>query len=269
MSQFRPSKRQTSILDMVEKYGFVATDAMVTEFDVTPQTIRRDLNELSQNGLLARFHGGAGQVKSAENPPYKARLQTGVEAKRKIAAVTAELIPNGASVFMSTGTTIETIAEALLNHENLHVLTNNLHVAQILSQNESFQILVSCGEVRHHDGGIVGSASEDYISTFRMDIGIVGISGIDEEGILLEYNPHEVKTARTILKNSQRTIMVADSHKFGRHAMNTVGHIRDVDVIVTDSELPPHFRKICENEQIEVCIADSAVTKTAKSANSP
>lgn len=259
MSQFSPSKRQASILDMVEKFGFVATDAMVSEFEVTPQTIRRDLNELSENGLLARFHGGAGQVKSAENPPYKARLQTGVEAKQKIAAATAALIPNGASLFMSTGTTIETIAEALLGHQNLHVLTNNLHVAQILRQNESFQILVSCGEVRHHDGGIVGSSSEDYIANFRMDVGIVGISGIDEEGTLLEYNPHEVKTARIILKNSQKAIMVADSHKFGRHAMNTVGHMRDVDVIVTDSELPPHYQKICESERIEVITADSAV----------
>jgi len=259
MSQFHPSKRQALILDMVEKFGFVATDAMVSEFAVTPQTIRRDLNELSSNGLLTRFHGGAGQIKSAENPPYIARLQTGVEAKRQIATVTAGLVPNGASLFMSTGTTIEAIAEALLGHKNLHVLTNNLHVAQILRRNESFQILVSCGEVRHHDGGIVGSTSEDYIANFRMDIGIVGISGIDGEGTLLEYNPHEVKTARTILKNSQRAIMVADSHKFGRHAMNTVGHMRDVDVIVTESELPPHFQNICENEQIEVCIADSAV----------
>jgi len=97
MTKFEPSRRQASILQMVEEFGFVATEAMVTEFNVTPQTIRRDLNELNVQGLLTRFHGGAGQVKSAENPPYKDRLQTGVEAKRKIAAATAALIPNGAS----------------------------------------------------------------------------------------------------------------------------------------------------------------------------
>jgi len=113
MKKFVPSKRQASILDMVDEFGFVATEAMVTEFSVTPQTIRRDLNELNEHGLLTRFHGGAGQAKSAENPPYQDRLQTGVEAKRKIAAATAALIPNGASIFLSTGTTIEAIAEAL------------------------------------------------------------------------------------------------------------------------------------------------------------
>lgn len=262
MSQFKPSRRQASILEMVERYGFVATDAMVSEFEVTPQTIRRDLNELSANGLLTRFHGGAGQVKSAENPPYMARLQTGVEAKRKIAETTAALIPNGASLFMSTGTTIETIAEALLKHQNLHVLTNNLHVAQTLRRNESFQILVSCGEVRHHDGGVVGSSSEDYIANFRMDVGILGVSGIDEQGTLLEYSPHEVKTARTILKNSQKKILVADSHKFGRHAMNTVGHMRDVDAIVTDSGLSAHFQRLCESEGVEIHISDSAANQS-------
>lgn len=255
MKKFEPSKRQASILQMVDEFGFVATEAMVTEFNVTPQTIRRDLNELSEHGLLSRFHGGAGQVKSAENPPYQDRLQTGVEAKRKIAAATAALIPNGASIFLSTGTTIEAIAEALLGHEKLHVFTNNLHVARILTQNESFQIIVSCGQVRHSDGGIVGSSSDDFISDFRMDVGIVGISGVDEDGSLLEYDPQEVKTAKTILRNSQKVIMVADRHKFGRRAMNRVGHIRELDVIITDSDPDMHFKTICEAENIDIIVA--------------
>jgi len=256
MTNFLPSKRQSSILDMVEDYGFVATEAMVSKFKVTPQTIRRDLNELSVHGLLTRFHGGAGQVKSAENPPYKARLQTGVEAKRKIAAATAALIPNGASIFLSTGTTIEVIAEALLSHERLHIFTNNLHVAQILTRNETFRIIVACGQVRHSDGGITGASTEDFISDFRMDIGIVGVSGIDEDGTLLEYDPNEVKTAKTILKNSQKIIMVADHLKFGRRAMQRVGHISDLDVIVTDSALDMHFVDICDAQDVDICVAD-------------
>ncbi|GGX70862.1 DeoR/GlpR family transcriptional regulator [Litorimonas cladophorae] len=254
MSKFEPSKRQSAILEMVAEAGFVATEAMVTTFNVTPQTIRRDLNELSRHSFLSRFHGGAGQIKSAENPPYKDRLQSGVEAKRKIAAATAALIPNGASIFLSTGTTIEAIAEALLGHDKLHVFTNNLHVARILTKNESFQIIVSCGQVRHSDGGIIGSSSDDFIGDFRMDIGIVGISGVDEDGSLLEYDPQEVKTAKTILRNSQKVFMVADRHKFGRRAMNRIGHIRELDVIITDSKLNPHFKSVCEVENVEVIV---------------
>jgi len=247
---------------MVEAQGFVATEAMVSEFDVTPQTIRRDLNELTKHGLLARFHGGAGQAKSAENPPYQARLQTSVQAKRMIAATTAALVPNGASLFLSTGTTIEAIAEALLDHENLHIFTNNLHVAQILTRNEGFQIIVSSGQVRHHDGGITGAYSEEFISNFRMDIGIVGISGVDEDGALLEYDPQEVKTAKTILANSAKTILAADHYKFGRRAMNRIGHMRDLDIIVTDSGLGQAFQDICATEAIDLHVAD-APRKTA------
>lgn len=254
MIKFETSKRQDLILQMVDEFGFVATEAMVTKFKVTPQTIRRDLNELSEHGLLNRFHGGAGQIKSAENPPYQDRLQTGVEAKKKIAAATAALIPNGASLFLSTGTTIEAIAEALLGHENLHVLTNNLHVAYILARNESFQVIISCGQIRYSDGGIVGSSSDEFIGDFRMDVGIVGISGVDQDGSLLEYDPQEVKTAKTILRNSQKVIMVADRHKFGRRAMNRVGHMRDLDVIITDGDPDAHFKNICEAENIDIIV---------------
>jgi len=255
MSHFTPSKRQQAILDMVELNGFVATEAMVSEFNVTPQTIRRDLNELNTQGLLTRFHGGAGQARSSENRPYKDRLQTGVEAKRQIAEMTASLIPNGASLFLNIGTTTEAVAYALLNHENLHVVTNNINVAQILSQNESFQIMIAGGQVRNHDGGIIGLSSTDFVSEFRMDIGVVGISGIDEDGALLDFDHEEVKTARTILKNSRKVILVADQHKFGRRAMNRMGHIRDLDVLVTDSPLSENFANICETANISVHIA--------------
>lgn len=255
MKPFAPSKRQSAILEMIQKYGFVATEAMVTEFDVTPQTVRRDLNELSANALLTRFHGGAGLVNSAENPPYQDRLNTGVEAKRKIAEATASLIPNEASLFLSTGTTIEAVAEALLGHDRLHVVTNNLNVARILCRNDSFQIIISCGQVRIHDGGIIGPSSNEFISDFRMDVGVVGISGIDEDGSLLEYDQQEVKTARTILKNSQKVIMVADQHKFRRRAMNRIGHLRDVDVVVTDNSPDAHFQNLFDDDGIDVHVA--------------
>ncbi len=90
-----------------------------------------------------------------------------------------------------------------------------------------------------------------------MDIGIVGISGIDEDGALLDFDHQEVKTARTILENSRKVILVADQHKFGRRAMNRMGHLSDLDVLVTDSTLPDNFNMLCEDANIEVHIADA------------
>ena len=255
------SERQQAILDMVETHGFVATEAMVSKFNVTPQTIRRDLNTLNALNLLTRFHGGAGQSRSAENRPYKDRLQTGVEAKRQIAELTASLVPNGSSLFLNIGTTTEAVAHALLGHENLHIVTNNINVAQILSQNESFQIMISGGQVRNHDGGIIGLTSTDFVNNFRMDIGIVGISGIDNDGALLDFDYQEVKTARQILKNSFKTILVADHHKFGRRAMNRMGHLSDLDILVTDSALPEAYSDLCKAAQIDIHIAGSNMNK--------
>ncbi|RKQ69190.1 DeoR family transcriptional regulator [Litorimonas taeanensis] len=244
-----------AILEMVSERGFVATEAMVTEFDVTPQTIRRDLNELKAHGLLTRFHGGAGQADSVENRPYKDRLKSGVDAKRKIAELTASLVPNGASLFLNIGTTTEFVAQALLGHENLHVVTNNINVAQILAHNSSFKIMIAGGEVRSQDGAIIGSSSVDFVNEFRLDIGIVGIGGIDEAGVLLDFDHQEVKTARTILRNSRKTILVADQHKFGRPAMNRMGHLEDLDMLVTDRALSSNYQTLCENSGVNVFIA--------------
>lgn len=254
MSLFKPSERQSAILEMIRRRGFVSTDAMVSEFAVTPQTIRRDLNELSGEGLLTRFHGGAGQSKSGENPPYKDRQQTGVVAKRKIATRVSSLIPDEASIFLGTGTTIEAVAESLLEHKKLHIITNNINVARIMSPKEDFQIIIAGGLVRVIDGGIFGPSSHDFIGNFRMDFGIVGISGVHEDGSLLEFSQEEVKTARTVVRGSQKVIMVADKHKFGRRAMHRVGHLRDVDVLVTDSELLPHFVDLCDQEAVDVFV---------------
>lgn len=253
---FHPSKRQFAILDMVAERGFVSTESMVEEFNVTPQTIRRDLNELNANGLLTRFHGGAGQPQSIANRPYQDRLKSGVDAKRKIAELTASLVPNGASLFLNIGTTTEFVARALLKHENLHVVTNNINVAQILSHNDSFKIMIAGGEVRNNDGGIIGTSSVEFVNDFRLDIGIVGIGGIDENGVLLDFDHEEVRTARTILRNSRKTILVADKHKFGNPAMNRMAHLEDLDILVTDDEPAQTYLDICKKAGLKIYIAD-------------
>ena len=257
MKNFVPSDRQAAILAMVADNGFVATEAMVAEFAVTPQTIRRDLNELGREGLLTRFHGGAGQAKSAQNQSYEDRRRSGIKAKRQIAKLTSTLIPNGASLFLNIGTTAEAVAEALLDHRDLHIATNNLHVAGILCKNESFRILVAGGQVRNHDAGVIGPSAISFVDSFRMDIGIVGISGIDETGSLLDFDADEVRTAQSVMRNSNKVILIADHHKFGIRAMNRTGHLDDIDILVTDAPLLVKYRQLCSESDVEVLFAKS------------
>ncbi|MEC8373645.1 MAG: DeoR family transcriptional regulator, partial [Pseudomonadota bacterium] len=171
------TQRHEKIVGLIKLHGFMSIDDLVSACDVTPQTIRRDLNQLADSGVLSRYHGGAGLNKSWENTPYQERKTQNAEVKEKIADAVAAMIPDGASLFINIGTTTELIATKLLNHKNLHVVTNNIHVATILSAKEDFSVIIAAGEVRYRDGGIIGEATCDFISQFRMDYGIIGISG--------------------------------------------------------------------------------------------
>jgi len=230
--------RQDQILELVQKEGFVTIDFLVDHFKVTPQTIRRDLNNLADQGLIIRHHGGAGMDSSTVNTAYQARKIMNLEAKERIAKALVALIPDGASLFINIGTTTETIAHALLNHRNLRVVTNNIHVASILSAKEDFTVVIAGGEVRHRDGGIVGEATRDFIGQFRMDFGIIGISGIHGDGSLLDYDYREVKVAQAIMEHSNKVLLAADQSKFGRSAMVQLGNISQADHFFTDAPPP-------------------------------
>jgi DeoR family transcriptional regulator, glycerol-3-phosphate regulon repressor len=249
------SDRQRAILMLVDEQGFVATERLVDHFGVTPQTIRRDINILCEQNRLQRFHGGAGRCTSVENEPYDDRRRSLSPAKQKIAAEVAAHIRDGSSLFLNIGTTTESVARALLNHRNLYVVTNNLNVASILAANDSFEIMIAGGRLRQRDGGIIGPATIDYIEQFRLDYGVIGVSGIDEDGGLLDFDYEETKTAAAIIRNSRETILVTDHTKFGRRAMTRFAHISQIDRVYTDSLPPEPFASMLQDSNALVTIA--------------
>ncbi|VCV29885.1 Glycerol-3-phosphate regulon repressor [Klebsiella pneumoniae] len=149
----------------------------------------------------------------------------------------ASEIPDGATLFIDIGTTPEAVAHALLDHNDLRIVTNNLNVANTLMVKEDFRIILAGGELRSRDGGIIGEATLDFISQFRLDFGILGISGVDSDGSLLEFDYHEVRTKRAI-ENSRHVMLVVDHTKFGRNAMVNMGSISMVDAVPTCCRRP-------------------------------
>ncbi|MFS0828270.1 DeoR/GlpR family transcriptional regulator [Pseudomonas phoenicis] len=227
--------RQQQILELVRERGYVSIEEMAQLFVVTPQTIRRDINQLAEQTLLRRYHGGAAHDSSIENTAYTMRADQMRDEKQRIAETVARQIPDHASLFINIGTTTESIARALLNHHHLKIITNNLHVASILGAKEDFEVLMAGGTVRP-DGGVVGQASVDFISQFKVDFAVVGISGIDEDGSLLDFDYQEVRVSQAIIANARQVILAADSSKFGRNAMVRLGSISLVDCLVTDRQ---------------------------------
>ena len=250
--------RRREIVEVVRRHGFAAIDALAQQFQVTPQTIRRDINALCADGALQRYHGGAGLASSVENLAYPTRQVLCLEEKRRIAGLLAAHVPDHASLFINIGTTNEEVARALLERQGLSVVTNNLNVAMILSESPDFRVIVAGGVVRARDRGIVGEATIDVIRQFKVDIGIIGISGIDGDGALLDFDYREVRVAQTIVENSRRVYLAADHTKFGRNAMVRLGSMRQVHDLFTDRPPPPAMREMLKACEVTVHVADAA-----------
>jgi DeoR family glycerol-3-phosphate regulon repressor len=253
--EMNQQQRQDAIVELVRHQGYASIEQLTEHFTVTPQTIRRDLNALSAEGLIRRVHGGAGLESSTVNTAYSTRKTLNLEAKQGIAALLARHIPNHASLFINIGTSNEIIAEALLDHQGLEIITNNLNVAAILQHKEDFNVIIAGGEVRSRDGGIIGEATIDFINQFKVDYGIIGISGIDEDGSLLEFDYQEVRVAQAIIRNSRQVLLAADHSKFHRNPVVRQGNITQIDALFTDRAPPDNVARLIELHDIELHIA--------------
>ncbi len=251
-------ERHKRIIDLITESGFASIESMASQFNVTPQTIRRDINKLDELGYVRRYHGGAGLTSSSKNISYHARKDICSEEKARIAQFAANHIPDYASLFINIGTTTEEVARELgKTRKGLKIITNNLNVATILGTREDFEVIVAGGMVRSRDLGITGDATVDFIKQFKVDFGIIGVSGIDADGSLLDFDYHEVRVAKAIIENSRKTYLLADNSKFGRNAMVRLGDLSEIDAIFTDSEPPKEYRGILTEADVKVHISSN------------
>ncbi len=244
--------RQSEILSLLRQSGRVAVEELATQFGVTLQTIRRDLNELSEAKLVVRVHGGAIIASGVANLAYEARQLVAHQHKRLIGAAAARLVPDNASLLINIGTTTEEVAKALAGHSGLLVITNNLHVANELHRNKSIEVIVTGGSIRQGDGGIVGAVTVAQIEQFRVDIAIIGTSAIDPSGTLLDFDVREVEISRAIIEHARKIVLVADSSKFSRSAPVRIAHLSEIDVFVTDRLPSQAIAEICQRCDVEV-----------------
>jgi len=250
--------RQADILELARRTGRMTVDALADRFGVTPQTIRKDLNELCGLGLLQRVHGGAVLSSGVVNFEYEARRELAADEKRRIGIKAASLIPDNCSLLINIGTTTEQVAMALRGRRGILVITNNVNVVNILRGDPEIDVIVAGGVVRRADGGVVGEAAVDFIRQFKVDFAVVGTSAIDEDGSLMDYDYREVKVAQAIVENARHSILVADSMKYARSAPVRIGHISRLDSFVTDRPPPKKLARLCRDSDVRVEIADPA-----------
>lgn len=246
------SARQAEIMILAKEQGRVLVDELAARFAVTPQTIRKDLNDLCDARALNRIHGGAVFPSGNENVKYEARRSMAAGEKQAIGRAAANLIPDNSSLFINIGTTTEAVGEALVDHRELMVITNNINVANRLRVYPSIEVVIAGGVVRGSDGGIVGEAAVDFIRQFKVDFAVIGVSAIDEDGALLDFDFREVKVAQAIIANARHVILVSDSSKFERTAPVRIGHISQVQTFITDHCPSSSIRDICAERDVRI-----------------
>ena len=239
------SLRKPEIINIARRDGMVTVEGLVEHFGVTPQTIRRDLSELADSGELDRVHGGAILPSTTVNIGYSERRNLNQSSKVDIARACAAEIPNDCSVFLNIGTTTEAVATELLKHEGLLVVTNNINISVILSASPNIDVVVTGGNLRRLDGGLIGDLAKETINRFRFDIAVVGCSALHEDGDILDFDFQEVGVSQAIIKRSDKVFLVADASKFERKAPAKIASISDIDTFFSDKAPPPACVQMC------------------------
>jgi DeoR family glycerol-3-phosphate regulon repressor len=244
----------------VIEQGAVSVGSLAEQFDVSMQTIRRDIDTLCEGDMLHRVHGRIELSQEFLNTPFDQRAGTNLVGKRAIGEAAARLIPDGSTVFISIGSTPFKVAQALRRRKELTVITNNLSAAMALSDEVSNRILLPGGEVRLPDRDILGSEVLDFFGRFRADFAIFGTAGIAEDGGLLEFHTTEVHARQKICANAQTSLLVVDESKFGRQAPAFGDNISDMDMVIVDRRPSDDFAPLMQKINDRLLVAEGELT---------
>lgn len=247
--------RQSAILAIVTEQGFATVEALAQRFEVSPQTIRREIIQLDQTGLLQRFHGGAGLPGPTVRLGYAHKQTLAAPAKDRIGAAAAALVQDGASVFLDVGTTVEAVARILRDKRGLRVFTSSLPAAMLLAGHDSTEVFVTGGVVRGADGSLVGDSVTQAIAGLRVDVAMIGFSGVDQDGSLMDFDIQKVAVKQGIMANARCAVAVGDSQKFARSAVVRIGQPSAFAHLVTDAPPPPWLGERFKAEGLPVTIA--------------
>ncbi|MFC7511830.1 DeoR/GlpR family DNA-binding transcription regulator [Streptomyces thermocarboxydus] len=242
-------QRRTLILDEVRRRG-VRVNELTRRLGVSDMTVRRDLDALARQGVLEKVHGGAVPVveASTHEPGFEAKSGLELTAKEDIARAAAELVPPGAAIALSGGTTTFALAHRLTDVPDLTVVTNSVrvadvfHAAQRSSGSGRAATVVLTGGVRTPSDSLVGPVADQAIAALHFDLLFLGVHGISVEAGLSTPNLAEAETNRRLVQSARRVIVVADHTKWGTVGLSSFASLEQVDTLVTDSGLSAEAR---------------------------
>jgi DeoR/GlpR family transcriptional regulator of sugar metabolism len=237
MDRLPKTVRQERILQRLSNDVAVRISTLADEFGVTTETIRRDLDELSARGLLARTYGGAAVRSVAGEPGVQTRAQENIAGRQRIAAAAVEEVRPGDVLMIDAGSTTAHFARALVRQPiELTVITNSLTVARALAAAESVAVMLCPGDLRLTEEAVFGVETVGFLERYHADVAVIGAGGITPEEIT-DADALGAAVKRKMIARASRTVLIADHGKFGQTQFATVCASKAIDLVITD-EVP-------------------------------
>lgn len=249
------AERLSEIMGSLRVRDSVAVAELATHYGVSEMTIRRDLDELAQQGVVRRVRGGAlSLLLRGEEPPFAAREREAVEAKRRIGVAAAGLLADGEAVLLDGGTTALEVARAVRDRR-LTVVPLAMQAAAELSTAPRLRLVLPGGEVRPGELNFKGPLTESSIRALRFDTAVLGCCGLSAEHGLTAQDLPEVAVKQAAMAAARRVVVVCDSGKFSRVAFGAVCPLERIDIVVTDAAIPAEQRSALTAAGVTVHVA--------------
>lgn len=233
------AERLNAVLDAIAEHGSVDVVQLAERLGVSGATIRRDLQALHDQGLLVRTHGGAMASNVGLELPIRYKASRHHPEKRRIGVTAAALVEDGAIIGMTGGTTATEVARALADRQDITVVTNALNIAAELVPRPNIRLLVAGGKARHSSYELVGPTAEAMVTEYHFDISFIGVDGLTVAQGCTTHDEMEAHTDLAFIRQSRRTVVIADSSKIGQVRFAKICEISAVTDLVTDSHLDP------------------------------
>lgn len=248
----KQQERKARILALLTEKGRARVEDIASAMNMTPQTIRKDLQALESDNKVVRFHGGASLLAGIEYTSFEARRRIAAQQKSRIGAACAAVIPNNVAIMINSGTTTAAVAAALSGHSGLRIVTDSVQIANEIRASPGCEVVVPGGRVRASDGAIMGHSAVEFVGQFRPDFAVIGAAAIARDGSLLDYDMAEVAVARAMIAHARNVILCADSTKFDKMAPIRIAGIQDVNTLVTDPGCSEVLRALCRAHSVRV-----------------
>jgi DeoR/GlpR family transcriptional regulator of sugar metabolism len=252
----KPRSRQERIAEIVSEHGRATVEMLAETLGASRETVRRDLTQLSEQGVIRKVHGGAVKHKVGREDPFGDRMEKSREAKLRIGQAAAALFDEGDSLFIDTGSTTVYFAKALSERSGLTIITNSQKVADVISAGSGTnEVYLLGGRYARENEQVVGPITIEQIKRFNADHAVLTVGAVDDAGRFMDFNAEEAYVARAMIERARSATVLADGSKLSRTALFEVCDATQIARVVTETAPSLNVANALRAAGVEVLIA--------------